>query len=613
MSPEEDRLNSLMGELSDRGYENSNSVEPNEKNFPGGYEDTELQIVHFSKEEAITFDAIQNPQGDGQPFIDDESLLRSYEPMGNLIKEPHFRDLFLNAAIEEETPRADMPDFKHMELVGEEIAKEIPWMPAPGDDNPEIKKLANEGEHEDSIVVLMPTNMVYLLGQAKGVVNINPKTGFVEFAWLKKFLRNPGRAVSDTARRPGNLFKETIRIGATILGAMAGGPLGGALANTAAQVATGRKFGDALGHGAKAGLATWGVQGLQSMAPSMANSGFPGFAQMGQGLQSMPQIPGFSQGMANMGMGNLMGGGGASAATAPGFMQGGLPSNVAGVGATAPAGYQAASSSGSLFSSPLVQLGLPTALAIGSGIMAKKGDKEQYKLSKEEQLAQMRHQDERDEAYRRRSGYYEPLKMNDIKKVINPRYGEPGEPYYIYDTDSRFEDKRRGAYSSGGKVKEEKPKGSYDRFNDKMKKKILHKDSVKSGYLLKGPGDGISDSIHTKVPENTFIVNAKTVAMIGKGDSNAGAKSIREWLDTYEKKYSPSMLENIDYIENGEYDVPVALSAGEVPILPSHIYMIGEGVLKKGIEVLEKLHKNVDKHVFKKSSPLKSIEEYLKT
>lgn len=566
-------------------------VAPTRKNFPGGFEDTTLELVHFSKKEAKTYDFIQNPNKDGLPFLDDEIEIRSYAPFGELIKDEGFRNFFLEAAKEEEAGPPESIPFEEMEEHGERTINQIEWMPAPGDEIPEIKELASKGRKGDSVMVLMPANMVYLLGLIKGEVAYNPMTGFAEFGGVESAV--------------GNVVKSVVRVGATVAGAIAGGPVGAVLGSVAGSALTGRKPKDWISPALQSGALSWGLSGLQSMAPSLASSSIPGMQSVASGLQAMPQVPGLNAGLSNMGLPSFAApaaGATNAAAVAPGVYE-----QVA--ASSAPSAAPAAAS---LWDNPLIKYGAPLGITLGAGLLAKKGDQEEYKNKLREQERAMQRQEEMNERHLQRIGFYEPLKRNDIRKVVNPRFGMPGEPYYLHEGDSAFEDyaNRRVAASTGGAIHSNRGEGGKER------KDISYKDKIFSGQMLTGKGNGTSDNIHAKVPENTFIIPAWIVSALGNGDSSSGHKKIKQWLKDMEESFGWEIREKFKHIENGMLDIPVSLSVGEVAILPYHVCMAGHGHLSKGISTLEHLVDVIREHKKKvgDSNPpdALSIEEYLK-
>lgn len=577
-------------------------VAPPQQEEDPKFSNIELAPVHFRKDEARTYDLIQNPEGHGEPFIDDEFQIRSYAPLGKRIKEDiEFRNFFLETIQSDlAKPPEHQEDLKQFESIGKDVVNEIPFMPAPGDSDPKIKELAKKGHGGDSIIVLMPANLIYLLDLAHGgQENINSITGLPEFG---NFFKKVAREVSRPFRQ--GPVREVLRVGATIAGAVLGGPLGAAAGSAVGSALTGRKPQDWLGQAAKAGLATWGIQSLAPHIPGfagvgqgLANSGVPGLAQMGQTMGSWA-APGVASGAVGAAAGNMPAWGRMTSHVSPtgqNLMAGGAQTGIMG-------------SPGILGSAPssfMGSMGLPLALQGISGFMAHKADKDNYEHAKREREAWIKNEREKEERSREDLGYNKRLSPVDMKRRVNPRYGEPGEPYYIFGDDERQSLKEGGKAVSVPKI-----------WGKDSEEKIQDQHFVKSGVLLKGPGDGISDSIYTRVPKDTFIINAYTTAMVGNGDSTAGAKRVQEWLEEEEKKYGKSTVDYLKNITKSKPLVDVALSTGEIPIFPYHVMLLGGLDLEKGHSNLKTFQENVRKQKSNHKGVLppetKSLSYYIK-
>lgn len=569
------------------------------------FSNTELSMVHLRKDEAKSFDLIQNPEGHGAPFLDEEFEIRSYAPLGERLKnDVEFRNFYLGV-IREYKQGNDEESLDYFHSVGKDIVEESKFIPAPGDSDPFIKKLAKSGHGGDSIIVLMPQNMIDMLSiERGGEESINIITGLPEFG-------GTGSQIFKEVARPfkSNPVREAVRVATTVAGAVMGGPLGAAAGSAAGSALTGRKPQDWLGQAGKAAALTYGAQlaapyipGMGALAGSAAASGIPGLAQVGQTMGNWA-APAAAAGAAT---------GAAGAAS-----QGGMPGWGQLTSYTSPTGQNlmgtlpqmgaASSGIGSMLPSLGGGLALaPLALQGISGVLAHKADKENYRAWEKKEEDFRKREEEKEERSRERAGLNRHLKPINQKERINPYFGEPGEPYYIYE-----DDERRQPYKEGGRTSVPKIWGKDAR------EKIAHQDFVKSGALLRGPGDGRSDSIYTEVPQDTFVVNAYTVSMIGNGDSASGAERIQEWLEETEKKYSNPEIQYFKRIMQTKPRVLVAFSAGEVPILPYHVMMLGDLDIEKGHKLLESLQKNIKKHKSQHRDvlppPTKNLSFYLKT
>jgi hypothetical protein len=69
------------------------------------------------------------------------------------------------------------------------------------------------------------------------------------------------------------------------------------------------------------------------------------------------------------------------------------------------------------------------------------------------------------------------------------------------------------------------------------------------GRLLKGPGDGVSDSIPARIgrkqearlADGEFVVPARIVSELGNGSTEAGARKLYAMMDRVKKARSKSM------------------------------------------------------------------------
>lgn len=546
-------------------------IRADEKNFPGGFEENgELLPCHFSKEEAKTYDFIQDSSHKGHPFIDEETQLRSYAPLGELIKEKEFRDMFLG--MDQEWDKGDegasVPDdLHHMHAKGTECIEEIPWSDAPGDKDSEIKKLAKKGKGGDTIIVMMPENVIYFFGVINdGEISINPLTNFPQFGF-----------------KLGNIFKEVIRVGATIAGAIVGGVPGAAIGNYAGQRLTGRNHKESVGHGVKAGVANLALSA--------------GAAMMGRGgMGNMMNMFNYGQGAVdNSSLMNMPGGVQSVGVQSGGSYKPGITSWVDqnGKNMMPRPGGQPNQGGGNLLSSFFQSPMLPAGLNIFSSIMARNADKERYKNELAMMRDEERRNDERIEDYKQKNGFYNPLKIYDSAAE---RRWDQDKGRYLYKGDSDYE-LPRAHYAHGGHVVEYK--------------------EVENGRLIKGIGDGTSDSIYSKVPPDTFILNAFTISSLGNGSSEGGEEAIQEWFKKIEKYFGSHAIQKYLKKNKSNKMVDVALSVGEIPIFPSHVCMIGYGDLENGMKDLEHLQKAVKAHRMKPTKgalPEESytIESYLK-
>lgn len=568
----------------------NNSVKPDEENFPGGLdEDGQEALVHFSKEEAEVYDVIQ-----GGMHLDKETEIRSYKPFGELLKNKDFQELVVAILSEEKAGLENAPELHQAMQVGEQMVKSEgkPFEPAPGDSNPVIMELAEKGKGsgagKDTVMVMMPANVLFLTGLIKGEVPINAATGYPMF-FFKKLMNSIG-----------NVGRSVVRVGATIAGAVMGGPLGAMAGSAAGSALTGRRPGDWLGVAGKSGLYTAGAQlamphipGLAGAGGVLAGSGVPGMGAMGNYMSRGAAAPNMS---ASLGLGSLMGGQSAAAGAA------GAAGSTAGAAGAAGAagGAEAPSFLGGLAANPLMQMA-PLALTMGAGVLANKGAKEQYGHQMQERERQMREDKAREAELKREAGWDEGFKETQ-KRTVNPRWQEPGEPYFLYEGDDAYThatDHHR--YAKGGAV---------------IKKKTV---PLRKGLLIKGHGRGQDDLIHTNSDEGAFIIDASTVSALGDGSTDAGAERMSEYLDNTKHKLMPPGERNYAALQakkTGKTKIPVALSRDEIYLTPADVSVCGFGDHKDGIRNLNQFVKQIREHKSSNGNKLppkaKSIEEYMR-
>ena len=81
------------------------------------------------------------------------------------------------------------------------------------------------------------------------------------------------------------------------------------------------------------------------------------------------------------------------------------------------------------------------------------------------------------------------------------------------------------------------------------------------GQLLKGPGDGISDSIPAQIgshqparlANNEFVIPARIVSEIGNGSTDAGAKRLYEMMDRVQKRRAKTVGKNKVAVDSGAH------------------------------------------------------------
>ena len=617
------------------------SLITDDKNFPEGFKGHDKVLCHLSKSEAKSFDIIQ-----GGADIDHEDLpIRTYvNKFGKMILNPEFRDYYLTVTayeVADDKPKVEILD--HQREAGEEVVHQTKWQPAPGDGIPQVKKLAEmgrgKGKYHDSIMCYMPSNMIYLLGLANGEVRLNPKTGSPQFGF----------------------WHEAGRIGATVVGGVAGfmmgGPMGamaGAAAGSALGSAiTGRKPKDWLPQAGKAAAATGAVltaapyvPGLGALGTSMAASGLPGLAHLGNAMGQMASAPGiFSQ------LG-LTGAGAMSAPNAPaaGYSQPWGQLTATTQAGTTPSGGLAPVQGGgqnplaSLFSSGqqgggggmnFMGQALPLAMQAYGIMQGPRLEKEHYRLEMEARNKMLEEQRKHEDDLMRRAGFFDDIKESKVKRVPNPRFGMyPGESPYMYGEPHELN--REGIhhhFAKGGYVKpvvqvhdfpqdhgdlKVRQTGPWEFVEEKKggKPPIQHGMKLKKGILLEGPGKGQDDTIHDQDKEGTYIIDASTMGMLGDGSNEAGAEVLQDFLDSKLAETDPHCLSLLMEDEQKARKVPIAYSRGEGRIRPAYVMALGDGNHAHGVRMLNRFVQEIRQHKASRGQKLppkaKPIEQYMK-
>lgn len=126
---------------------------------------------------------------------------------------------------------------------------------------------------------------------------------------------------------------------------------------------------------------------------------------------------------------------------------------------------------------------------------------------------------------------------------------------------------------------------------------------VKDYY--RGKNGGQSDKRLVKVRPKSYIVNATTVSLAGDGNSENGAKIIKDWARSFQNGHFSN--------ESSGKVVKAYVSDGELKLRPEEVMGIGNGDINNGVKVIKKMenklrkHKGVNKFLPPKS---KSLDTY---
>lgn len=565
------------------------SVMPTKKEFPGGFNDLTPMMCHITKQEARTWDAMQGGSQWGE-----ELPLRDYTKLGELVKSEEFRKFYF-AALEEEmdAPPIKSPEFENDYLKGMEIIDNTPWEDAPADSLPEIKEMTESGigrtTNKDSLMAYLPANFVYLLGIERGEVSINAQTGLPQFGGnpIKDVIDIPGKVLKETGRAlKSNPVREAIRVGATVVGAVAGGPFGAMAGSVAGSLLTGRRNPMDIGMQAIKGGALAGVAGM--------GANFMGATNVGNALNN---------GVGFGGLGSMMKTGAFPAAPAAQMGAASLAAPIQSGGAAAGA---AAAPSGGFLSSLTDKLpsGTGSALLGGAGLMGLGhiltpfADRQRHNQDRREQEEAYNRMKEREEQELHNSGFYKGIDKTTRKRIVNPDFGtKPGADPFIYVGGDERDD-RYGKYNEGGDVKGKfipQGKGEYISIKED-EEPVYGALPLRKGLLIDGVGGGQDDLMHTDIPETSFIVPADVLSMIGDGSSDAGAESLKSEIDDAMANMDHRHVAHVMEESTKNKIVPVALSRGEAPVSPSSVAFLGGGDVGKGTRMLQNLIINIRKH-----------------
>jgi len=497
-----------------------------------------MLVVHMQNGELEGLDNLQ-----GGPSVDEETGIREYSHLAEIIQLPEIRDLFHKVTSQLEEHGKVSPDIH--EAYEESKDYSLPYRETDEEEHNPLRSLERKGRGKDSKLAYIPVNLAKLLIEIRHVPTINPNTGLLEFGFFGSI---------------GKIFKkilpEAIRIVGTVGGAILGGPIGAGVGNTLAGVATGKSLKNSAMTGLKTGALTYGAQGLGQA-----------FGLTG----ATPYTAGFFGGAPNMlatGLGK-MGVGSAGAAPA-GVAAAAAPT----VASAVPQAAQAPGLMNSLAS--FAPLAAPLAMAG----MAYAGEKKHH--------AHMQRERDRQEAKwekeRRAMGWdtdWTPVTSN--KYETNPEFWDLSEEDVTHGrihAPYMREVGTTGRYAQGGAVR-----------------------SYREGALVRGKGKGQDDLIKTSVPDGSYIWDASVTSMLGDGSSKAGAKVIRDFEAHIKNKVPKKIVKTVEkLVKHRSQQVPVWLSNDEYKSDPVAVSLVPLAFGKKqisnekGADILRATIKNIRKH-----------------
>jgi hypothetical protein len=521
-----------------------------------------MLVVHMQNGELEGLDNLQ-----GGPSIDEETGIREYSHLAEVVQRPEIRELFHKVTTQLEEHGKVSEDIHE----AYEDAKDysLPYRETDEEKENPLKTLERKGRGKDSKLAYIPVNLAELLIEIRHIPSINPSTGLLEFGFfgsIGKFFKK--------------ILPEAIRIVGTVGGAILGGPIGAGAGNALAGAVTGKSIKNSVVSGLKTGALSYAAQGLGQAA------GLTGATPYSAGFfGGAPNM--LASGLGKMGIGAAGALGAASAAPA-------VAGQVAAAGAPAVAAQAAAPGFlGSL--AGLAPLAAPLAMAG----LAYTGEKKHHKHMQSER--------ERQEAKWDRESKEMGLDTN-WTPVTSKKYEPNPEFWNISEEDVHHgrihapymrEVGTTGRYATGGSVR-----------------------SYREGTLVRGKGKGQEDLIKTSVPDGSYIWDASSTSMLGDGSSGAGAKVIKEFETHIRSKVPKNILKSVEkMVKKRSQQVPVWLSNDEYKSDPVAVSLIPFAMGKKeisnekGAEILRSAIKNIRKHKSSAGSGLppkaKSILEYI--
>lgn len=530
-------------------------------------DDIPMLVVHMSNGELEGLDDLQ-----GGPSVDEETGIREYSKLADIIMIPEIRDLFHSIANQVETTGDFSQDVHEAYQTSKEHS--LPYRETEEEEHNPLRHLEKMGRGEDSKLAYIPVNLAELLIEIRHVPSINPKTGLLEFFWplilgggaLLLGATGIGKNVGKMLNKMlGKKASEIIRIAGTIGGALLGGPLGAGVGNALGSAATGKSLQNSVVSGLKNSALAYGIQGAGQAA------GFTG---------ATPYTAGFFGGAPNM------------LATGLGKMGIGNAGATANTTAAAPALNHAQQAQQLINSSfaPQQQGILGTLTNVGSTIapyaplamagLSYMGEKQHHKhMSKERERQEAKWNREREE-----------MGLNTNWTPVATRQYEENPEFW----DITEEDIKHGRIHAPYL----RPVGTSGRY---AKGGLVQ--SFNKGTLVRGKGKGQDDKIKTSVPDGTYISDASANSMLGDGSSEAGAKVWQQFEKDIKKRVPKKVLHHVEkLVKKKSQQVPVWLSDSEYKLDPVTVsvipYALGEKKIsnERGADILRAAIKNIRKH-----------------
>lgn len=436
-----------------------------------------------------------------------------------------------------------------------------------------VEKLKSHGRHGDTEIVDMPEPMVKFFAKVIGKLSRNPKDNLPEF-FFGRIVRaitapvvNLVSQVTGNKGKARNLVNEGIRIGGTVAGSLlGGGPIGAGVGNALGSYATGKNLKDS----AISGLKNYGLASVLNMGIGALHKSNMLPASFSNYLAENPTVA------TSLGLNQ------ATNAVANQATQKAVENQATNV-INQQAQNQVAerlkeNANSSLLGNMMDGIGstakqiTPFALPVLAIYSA---------LNKNKQARR-----DADEENRLRNNW------------VNQKQA----PWLNENIQSAYEDKKNYTpFKKGGAVDVESNK----------KIDFADKKAPEQTGLVVAKGDGQSDSKHTKIRVNTYIIDASSVADLGNGSSEAGGKVLANFVDKMLKKYNKLLIKK--YGKKYPYLplTPVAIADREGIIEPEVVEILGilsgakGDVFNRGAKVLANFVQNLREH--KRNAPKNTI------
>lgn len=364
---------------------------------------------------------------------------------------------------------------------------------------------------------------------------------------LRQAVEFPFKAVREIAKPVVKVLPKGIRKNLHVIGAIGGsligGPIGGIAGGSLGGAARGGRhpMDHALGGAALGGLSGYALSGLGSGFGGGASSLIPGAS--GAGGAVAPGVAGGSGGLFGSSgiLNSLIGGGG------------GL---------------------GTLLNTGLL------ATSIGGAVKARK--KKDPRESETLQDAIDRSKGKRNSASS--ADWNKPLATRGPMK--QPPRGYRGTNWNYFPSPEEQEEQLRRVNEE---IAQEIPQSQ--QIIQRREPQEIPEGYASGGYVedyYRGKNGGQSDKRLVKVRPKSYIVNSTTVSLAGDGNSENGAKMIKDWAKSFQNGHF--------FNEDNSRVMKAYVSDGELKLRPEEVMGIGNGDINNGVKIIKKMENRLRKH-----------------